>query len=108
EGQRRRGALEEPNVDGGSGQGDMAEALAAHDGTGHFHAALVARDPLVADLAVFAAVAFIVLGRAEDALAEEAVFFRALGAVVDRLRLQYFAIRPFQDILRGSDADAER
>ena len=39
-------------------QFDVAHALAPHQATGHFHAALVADDAFIADFFVFAAIAF--------------------------------------------------
>src|SRR5690606_8573637 len=63
-------ALHEPDVGDGAGQLDMAHALAAHLRAGNLHTALVADDALIADALVLAAVAFEVLHRAEDLLAE--------------------------------------
>ncbi len=80
-------ALEEPDVRDGRGQVDVAHALAAHLLPRHLDAAALADDPLVADALVLAAVALPVLGRTEDALAEEAVALGLERAVVDGLRL---------------------
>jgi hypothetical protein len=74
---------------------------------GHLDAALLADDALVADALVLAAVALPVLGRTEDALAEEAVALRAERAVVDGLRLQDLARGPGADLLRGGEADLD-
>src|SRR5262249_45294130 len=71
-----RHALEEPDVRHRSGEVDVAHALAAHLLARHLDAAALADDALVADALVLAAVALPVLGRTEDALAEQAV---ALG-----------------------------
>jgi hypothetical protein len=65
----------------------VAHALTAHLGPRDLDAAALADDALVADALVLAAVALPVLGRTEDALAEEAVLLRLERAVVDRLRL---------------------
>src|SRR5205807_8442593 len=79
--------LEEPDVDDGRGQLDMAHAFTADAAVGDLDAATVADHALVFHAAVLAAGALPVLFRAEDAFAEQAVFFRAIGPVVDRFRL---------------------
>ena len=83
---------------------NMADALAADRRARDFDAALIAHHALIADAAIFTAVAFVILGRTEDALAEQAILFRTLGAVVDRFRLDDLAMRPAQDIFRRCDA----
>ena len=98
-------ALEVPDVAHGRGQFDVAHALAAHLGLGHFHAALVAHHALEAGALVFSAVALPVLGGAEDALAEEAVALGLERAVVDGLGLGHLAVRPLADLLRGGQSD---
>jgi len=57
---------------------------------------------------VLAAQALVVLDRAKDAGAEQAVAFWLEGAVVDGLRLFHFAKRPGPDFLRRGDADLDR
>ena len=79
-----RHALEEPDVRDRHGQFDVAHALAAHARQRHFHAATVADDALVLDAFVLSAGAFPVLGRTENAFAEESALFGLEGAVVDR------------------------
>ena len=65
------------------GELDVAHALAAHLALGDLDAAAVADLALVANLFIFAAVALPVLGRSENALAEQAVALGLEGAVVD-------------------------
>ena len=103
----RRQALEEPDVRDGRGQLDVAHALAADFGLRDFDAALVADDAAMLHPLVLAAEAFPVGDRAEDLRAEETVALRLEGAVVDRLRLGYFAVRPRPDLLRGREADLD-
>jgi len=67
----------------------VTHPLTAHLLAGDLDAAALADDALVADTLVLAAVALPVLGRTEDALAEEAVLLGLQRAVVDRLRLGY-------------------
>src|SRR5215470_6292442 len=76
-----------------------------------------ARDPdaaLVADHArelhalVFAAGALVVLGRAEDARAEQAVALRLERPVVDGLRLLHLAVGPVADLLGRGQLDPDR
>ena len=95
-----RHALEEPDVRDRSGEVDVTHALAAHLLARHLDAAALADDALVADALVLAAVALPVLGRAENALAEEAVALGLERAVVDRLRLRDLTGRPVTDLLR--------
>src|SRR5205085_6259991 len=101
-----RDALEEPDVRDGSGQVDVAHALAAHLLPGHLDAAALADDALVANALVLAAVALPVLRGTEDALAEEAVALGLERAVVDRLRLGDLAGGPIADLLAGRKPDA--
>src|SRR5204863_7777560 len=103
----RRDALEEPDVAHGCGEVDVAHALAAHLGPRDLDAAALADDALVADALVLAAVALPVLGRTEDALAEEAVLLRLERAVVDGLRLGDLAGRPVANLLRRRKSDPD-
>src|SRR5207249_2537939 len=100
-----RDALEEPDVRDRRGQVDVAHALAAHLLAGHLDAAALADDALVADALVLAAIALPVLGRTEDALAEEPVALRLERAVVDGLGLGHLAGRPIPDLLAGRETD---
>src|SRR5215467_2551096 len=52
---------------------------------------------------VLAAQALVVLDRAEDARAEQAVAFRLERAVVDRLRLLDLAVGPRKNLIRARD-----
>src|SRR4029450_10574023 len=66
-----------------------------------------ADDALVADPLVLAAVALPVLGRTEDALAEEPVLLRLQRAVIDRLGLGDLAPAPGTDLLGGGEPDLD-
>ncbi len=79
-----------------------------HAAVGDFHAAAVADHPFVLHPAVLAARALPVLLGPEDLLAEQAVLFGAVGAVVDRLRLLDFAERPASDVVGAGQADLDR
>ncbi len=72
-----RGALHVPDMRDRRGELDVAHALAANLGAGNFHTALVAYRAGVANALVFAAIALPVLGRTENALAEQARHARA-------------------------------
>ena len=100
-------ALEEPDVRAGRSQFDVAQALAANLGQRDFHAALVADDAAVLHALVLAAQALPVGDRAENPGAEQAVALRLEGAVVDRLRLGYFAVRPAANLFRRGEADPD-
>src|SRR5205085_6398707 len=82
-------------------------ALAAHLGTGHLDAAALTHDALVPDALVLAAIALPVLGRTEDALAEEPVLLRLERAVVDGLGLGDLARAPRANLLGGGEADLD-
>ncbi len=73
----------------------------------HLDAALLADDALVLHALVLAAQALVVLDRAEDARAEQAVALRLEGAVVDGFRLLDLAVRPGQNLLRARDRDPD-
>ena len=102
-----RHALEEPDVAHRRGEVDVAHALAADLGARDLDAAALADDALVTDALVLAAVALPVLGRTEDALAEQAVLLGLERAVVDRLRLGDLARAPGTDLLGGREADLD-
>ena len=103
----RRQRLQEPDVRDRRGELDMAHALAPHARERHLDAALLADDALVLHALVLAAQALVVLDRAEDARAEQAVALRLEGAVVDRLRLLDLAVGPGQDLFRARERDAD-
>jgi hypothetical protein len=98
----RRHALVEPDVRHGHGQFDVAHALAANAGEGHFDTAAIADDALVLDALVLSAGAFPVTGRTEDTLAEETALLRLEGTVVDRFRILYFTMAPRADRIGSS------
>ena len=100
--------LEEPDVDDRRGQVDMAHALAADAAVRDLHAATVADDALVLRALVLAARAFPVALGPEDALAEQAVLFGAVRAVVDGLRLLHFAEGPRTNIVRAGELNPDR
>ena len=85
----------------------MTHALTADLGAGDLDAAALADDALVADALVLAAVALPVLGRTEDALAEQAVLLRLERAVVDRLGLGDLTGAPRPDLLAGGETDLD-
>ena len=78
-----RQRAEIPDVSHGHYQLDMAHALAAYLLFGHHYTASVAYDAFVADAFVLSAMALVVLYGAEYLLAEEAVAFGLVCAVVD-------------------------
>src|SRR5690606_37308170 len=96
-----------PDVRYRRGQFDVAHALTTNLGDGNFDAALFADDALVLHALVLAAQALVVLHRAEDARAEQAVTLRLERAVVDRFRLLDFAEGPGANALRAGDADLD-
>src|SRR5687768_12463376 len=87
-------------------QFNVSHPLTANLGTGDFDAALVADRPRVANSLELAAIALPVLGRTEDALAEQAAMLRLERSIVDGLRLRYFAVRPGTNRLWRCQADS--
>src|SRR4029078_956621 len=84
---RTRQSLGEPEVADGYGELDVTHALAPNASESYFDAATIADHSAITDSLVFTAVAFPVLYRAEDALAEKTILFRLERAVVDGFRL---------------------
>ena len=82
---------------------DMAHTLTPDLGERDLDAAFLAGDPLVLHALVLAAQALVVLDRAKDPGAEQAVPLRLEGPVVDRLGLLDLAEGPRQDPL-GAEA----
>ena len=103
-----RGALEVPDVGHGSGELDVAHAVATHLGRGDLDAAALADDALKADALVLAAGALPVLGGTEDLLAEQAVLLGLEGTVIDGLRLLDLTVRPGTDLVGGGKGDLYR
>src|SRR5207249_5484067 len=101
-----RHRLEEPDVHDRGGQLDVPHALAADAAVRHLDAAAVTDHALVFHAAVLAASALPVFFRPEDALAEQAVLLRAVGAVVDGLGLLDLAERPAANVVGAGQADA--
>src|SRR4029077_13351406 len=102
-----RQRFQEPDVGDRRGQLDMAHALAADLRDGDLDAALFADDALVLHALVLAAQALVVLDRAEDARAEQAVTLRLERAVVDGLRLLDLAEGPAANLFRARNADLD-
>src|SRR5579883_373630 len=99
--------LHEPDMRDRRGELDMAHALAPDLLQRDFDAAFLADDALVLHALVLAAQALIVLDRAEDAGAEQAVALRLEGPVVDGLGLLDLAERPGANLLRARDRDSD-
>ena len=91
----------------GAGQLDVAHALPAHLGQGHFDAALFADHAAMLKALVLPAKALVVLNRPKDAGAEEAIALGLEGPVVDGLRLFHFPEGPGTNHFRGRQADAQ-
>src|SRR5262249_23437476 len=98
--------LEEPHVDDGGGEFDVAHALASDAAVGHDDAAVGALHSLVLHAAVLAAAALPIFLGAEDAFAEQTALLGAVGAVVDGARRGHLARRPAEDVLRAGQGDA--
>ena len=84
---------------------DVSAALAANLLLCHFHSTAVADDTLIADALVLSAMALIVLGGTENALAEETVALGLVGTVVDGLWFQDLTIRVLQNLFGRSQAN---
>ena len=75
----------------GYGEFDVPHALATDLAQGDFDAATIADDAAITDALVLTAMAFPVLDRTKNALAEQAVLLGLERAVVDGLGLRDFA-----------------
>ena len=89
-----------PNVSYRHHQFDVTRTLAANLLLCHLNTASVANDTFISDSLILATGTFIVLGRTEDAFAEQAVALRLVSTIVDGLRLGHLTIRIFQDLFR--------
>ena len=91
----------------GYDQFDVAHPLPANFFLRYFNPTTVAHNPLVADPLVLTAIAFIILDRPEDALAEKTIALGFVRAVVDGFRLEHFAIGTLQNFIRRGQADGD-
>ena len=97
--------FEEPDVRHGRGQVNVTHALTTHFGQSDFDAATLTGDATMFQTFVFTAQAFVVLHRAENFRAEQAVTFRFERAVVDGFRLFHFTVRPRTNFIRRGQTD---
>ena len=99
-------ALEEPHVRAGRSELDVTQTFPAHLAERHFHTALVADHSAVLHALIFSAQTFPVGDGAKNLGAEQSVALRLEGAVVDGLRLGYFAVGPRPNLFWTRQADA--
>ena len=66
---------------------------------GYLDTTTVADNALVADALILATGTLVVLGRTEDALAEQTVTLGLVGTIVDGLGLSHLTIRTFENFL---------
>src|ERR1700740_2042959 len=85
----------------------MPHAVASDFGEGDLHAALLANDAAILHTLVLTAQALVILDRAEDSSAEQAIAFGLKRAIVDRLGLLNLAERPGVNSLGTGDRDAD-
>ena len=76
------------------GQVDMTHTLTTYFGLNHFNRAFFTHNATVLQALVFTAQALVILDRAKDLGAEQAIALRFERTVVDGLRLFNFAIGP--------------
>ncbi len=105
--QARGNALEVPDVRDGSGELNVAHALAPHGGLGDLHAAALTDDALEAHALVLATRTLPVARGAEDLLTEQTVLLGLQGAVVDGFGLLDLTEGPATDVVSGGQADAK-
>ena len=103
-----RDRAEVPDVRHRRGKLDVAHALAANLFGRDLDAALLTDLALVADALVFAAEAFPVLRRPENALTEQTVLLCLQRSVVDRFGLRDLTVRPLTDHLGRREAYLDR
>ena len=81
-------------------QRDVATTLATHFLLSNLHTAMITSDTFITDTLVFTTITFIVLGRTKNALTEQTITLRLVGAVVNSFWLQHFAVRILQNLFR--------
>jgi hypothetical protein len=79
---------------------DVSHAFSPHLRVSHFDTAFITDNTFVSNFFILATITLIVFGWAEDAFAKKPVAFRFQGAVIDRLWLGNFTIRPTPDLVR--------
>jgi hypothetical protein len=84
----------------------MAHSLSPNLRLDDLHAALFTDNPSMLHPFVFAAIAFIVLGGAENFGTEEPILLGFESSVVDGLRLLHLSMGPRFDLLRRGNGDA--
>ena len=100
-------SFEEPDVRTRAGELDVTEPFTAYLGERDFNTALVANDAAMFHALVLAAEALPVRDRTENSSAEQAVFLRLEGSVVDGFRFGYFAVRPRANLFWGGQTDPD-
>ena len=87
-------------------QVDVRHALTANLSLGDLDPALLADDTAMLEALVLSAKTLVVLDRAEDLRAEQAVALGLECPIVDRLRLLYLTEGPGTDHVRAGQSDA--
>ena len=105
--QRRRNALEVPNVADRRSELNVAHALASDLRSGDLDAASFTNDAFVFNLLIASASALPVLDRAEDTLTEKTVTLRLERTVVNRFRLLDLTMSPSEDVFPTCDANPD-
>ena len=89
-----RQRLEEPDMRNWRCQFDVAHAFTTHLGQGNFNATLLADHSTMLEALVLAAQALVILYRAKDLGAEQAITLGLEGTIIDGFRLFNFTKRP--------------
>ncbi|MNO59111.1 hypothetical protein D3C76_496910 [compost metagenome] len=103
-----RNPFEIPDMRNRCCQFDVTHAFTANLGTGYFNAAAVAHYAFVTYTFVFTAMTLPVLLRSENALAEQALFFRLQGTIVNGFRFFHFSAGPRANFFRRSKPDLHK
>ena len=102
----RQGA-EIPYMGYGHNEFDMTHALAAHFLLGDLNSASFAYDAFITDTLVLTAMALEILGRTEDALAEQTIALRFIGTIVDSFRFEHLSGRALHNLIGGSETNRD-
>ena len=84
---------------------DMTSTLTTNFLLCYLNTTTITNDSLITDALVLSAGALVVLGRTENALAEQTITFRLVCTIIDGFRLCNLTIRIFQDLLRRGKTD---
>ena len=86
---------------------DVSHTLTAHFLLSYLYTATLAHNTFVTNTFVLTAMALIVLGRTEDALAEQTITLRFVGTIVDGLRFENLSRAKAHNLIWRCESDGD-